>query len=105
MILPRNVKIGAYDYAIERWDPNQSRAVQRGGECDRMNKVIRVDTSFQPRRTVEILLHEVMHATWWEFGFGNSDPEERIIEMLSFALVTLAHDNPEFFAWVGRNAK
>ena len=95
--LPTKIKVGAYDYQVEDWHSNKSRAADRFGECDRINKVIRVDTSIGVR-SLETLLHEILHAAWFEWNVQKGDDEERCIETLSFALATIMRDNPGLFA-------
>jgi hypothetical protein len=99
--LPAGVKIGAYDYTVLEWDHREARAAGRAGETDRMNKIIRVDMSFD-ERTAETLLHEVIHAAWYEWGLRKGDDEERCVEVLGFALATVARDNPDLFPWISK---
>lgn len=98
-------RVGAHDYSLQTWPTNEARAACRFGECDRLNKVIRIDLMFGPRKTVETLLHELLHATFYELGVREQDDEERVTESLASGLTCLLRDNPGLFTWFDEQVK
>lgn len=96
MDLPKSIRIGYRDFAIEQWDSRHAVASSRYGECDKMNAVIRVDTQFGPIKAANTLLHEVMHAAWTMAGLDDSEEEERTVTSMSNVMTQVWRDNPDF---------
>jgi hypothetical protein len=100
--MPKSIRIGYRDYAVEHWPTNIATASNRLGECDRMNFVIRVREDMNPQLTAEVLLHEVIHAVW-EMGCMGDPPsgdEERCVNILGNQLTQVWRDNPKFIAFM-----
>jgi hypothetical protein len=63
------------------------------GSSDHIGNVITVHDRAAPSRTVEILLHEAIHAMLTGHDY---DQEEHIIVHLGESLASFLQDNPEF---------
>lgn len=102
--LPSKAKVGYCDYRIEVWEHAQADAANNHGETDRIRRIIRVDMFHGDRDGAQTLLHELMHAGWgmWEFG-DDKKIEERFVTVMASALATLWRDNPEVFEWIGKS--
>lgn len=97
--LPKSVRVGCFDYAIEEWDTRLANAAERFGECDRLNNVIRVRTDMPPARVAEVLLHEVLHVIW-EVGCCDSGDEEKVVSILAMVQCQVWRDNPDLIAFM-----
>jgi len=100
MALPKSIRVGYRDYAIESWVPALASAAGRWGECDRMNMVIRIRDDLLPSVTAEVLLHEVIHAAYQMGALDSDDKEERVVEVLGNQLAQVWRDNPEFVVFM-----
>lgn len=97
MKLPKTIKIGPYDYKIVHKKIREGEACV-GDFCSTRSR-IRVTTGMNDIRTVETLLHEVLHAVYYSFNIGHGldeAAEENIISLVSTGLAATLRDNPEF---------
>lgn len=72
----------------------------RYGECDHLNKTIRVCRDHGVRKSAETFLHEMFHAIFAEWTIEEGDKEERIVTTLGSAMCCAMRDNPEAFEWL-----
>ena len=93
-ILPVSVKIGYRHYVIEHWKGRVGIQAGRFGECDTSLAIIRVDDGWSKEKAANTLLHEIMHAIFFEYNMCDEDDEERIVCTMSNALITVMTDNP-----------
>lgn len=100
MKLPKTIRIGYHDFAIEAWPSAIAQASDRLGECDKLNNIIRVSDNLNDRTAANTLLHEVMHACWYIAGLEANDSEERTVNCLSNQLAQVWRDNPAFVAYL-----
>ena len=99
--LPEKVRIGAFDFQIQRWNSYQAAAAQRWGECSTTEFVIRIQVDMPTRhKAVDTVLHEIMHAIYVIFGVEDDDKEERIVSMFAKALAGVYRDNPWIIEWL-----
>lgn len=103
MEMPKKVKIGVFDFAIEDWHPRTAAHKRAYGECETANLVIRIDQSYDQRKVADSLLHEILHAVFWAWGVEDGDKEERLVNTLSTAICTVWRDNPDVIAWLNEN--
>lgn len=103
---PASVKVGAHTYKFHY--------IQLGthvGECLTTKKVIKIDKFLDGSYLVETILHETMHAIWYEWGIKNSEQsdsafaagvttEEHAINGLANGLMAVFRDNPKFRAFI-----
>lgn len=97
--LPSSVRIGAHDYSLEFMDRQAADQRIHGnfGMIDRNHHRIFVDRSWSPRKTMETILHEALHACYYEWELQEGDDEERIVAALGKALVAAIRDNQGLF--------
>ena len=104
---PRRVKVGAHWYRIiyKRIEASAS------GFCYRVAKKIEISDKLAGSYLAETLLHETMHAVWYEWGVVNSEmpmeayaagvaTEEHAINGLANGLMAVFRDNPQFRAFI-----
>lgn len=96
MDLPKSIRVGYRDYAVEPWSSVVASANGRLGECDRLNLIIRIRSDLNPMVTAEVLLHEVIHACYGNGVLEAEDSEERVTESLANQLAQVWRDNPHF---------
>jgi len=94
LVLPKELKIAAYDYAVKHVKIPESDGCV--GDFCSDTSTIRVTTGLRRKRAVETLLHEAMHAIWYSYTISNKDKEERTISVMSTAIAALLRDNPSF---------
>lgn len=106
MRLPDRVRIGPYDFFVEKWDAVSAAENQRYGECSSMAQTIRIQLNFATRwKAVDTFMHELTHAVLWAYGpFGEKDDEELKEEtmagVMGTAMVGFFRDNPWFTKWI-----
>lgn len=99
--LPSVVRVGAFDFDIEKWKRSKAEGAGRYGECALQELVIRVQEDFaHPTKAADTFIHELMHAIHWVYGMEDGDKEERLVNMMSTAMVTAYRDNPWMLGWL-----
>jgi hypothetical protein len=98
--LPKTIRVGHRDFAIENWDIQSASAEGRFGDCDNNNARIRVCTAHDAGKTVETLMHETLHACWNNGALGSKETEEKVVTVLAKQLAQVVRDNPEFVAFL-----
>jgi hypothetical protein len=100
-LLPPYVRVGPYEFRLERWKLIEAAAASRWGECSSASLTIRVQEEFpHPIKAVDTVLHEIMHAVFWTYGIQDSDDHERTVGALGTALTALHRDNPWLAGWI-----
>lgn len=111
--MPTHVKVGLYVYTVtqdgEAWAKyvNDGTAKDRMGFSDHNLLIIAVNPGVSPMQKADTLLHEVLHACWWNGSIGslealsdNADHEEFIISHMSPWLLMVLRDNPELLDYL-----
>jgi hypothetical protein len=104
---PTRVKVGAHTYTIHYIQPKTSHVAA----CYCAAKRIEVNTDLRGRFLAETLIHETMHAIWYEWGIRNSEmsasayavgltTEECAVNGLCNGLAAVLRDNPAFRKFV-----
>lgn len=97
MIIPKKLKIGGLD-----WEITENVDVARQGQCfgttHSFSQKIIMDTDSTEQKKVHTLIHEIMHAIWWQHGLSErfkDQPklEEELVTTLSFGLHQVLKDN------------
>lgn len=99
-LLPKCVKVGAWNYEIQRWDSKDADDARKYGETSNNQKIIRVDDSFTPQQTASTLLHEIIHAIYCRWRIEKPFDEEQIVDRLTEGLSAVWRDNPEVCFWI-----
>ncbi len=95
--LPSVLKIGALIYEL--------LIVPKGtlkdcwGECNNHNQNITLERGRRRDRTINVVIHEVLHACWDTAGLPDRCSEERAVTALANSLQQIIRDNPKFRKW------
>lgn len=99
MILPEKIKIGGFDWTIEK---NQHIANESGvfGSTHTLSQKIFLDPSTTDQKNEQTLLHEIIHVVVWQSGLGRRlerlderKLEEEIVQSISFGLYQVLKEN------------
>lgn len=104
--LPKSVRVGPYDVALEPMSPARQHVedvtgyfaypeVKIGFEAHPISAPYAADT----------LIHELNHAIYWVYGIKSEDDEERTVSTLSTGLVQVFRDNPWLLDWLKKALK
>lgn len=95
MGLPQSLKILSCPYSINYVEED---TLGKGISGDLDGDNIRVYKGFSPQRTVEVILHETIHAMLQSQGIPTK-LEERITSVLSESFTQFLIDNPTFILY------
>lgn len=98
--LPTSVKVGAWNYQIELWDTNEAIGQAASAECSTMAKIIHIRESDTRKRAAQNLLHEILHAVYYEWNMSAGDAQERVVSTMADGLAAVWHDNPGVMRWI-----
>lgn len=112
---PRRVLIGAHWYKIQYF-PEEKVNGKFVGLCFQAAKTIKIAGRLPKRMLAQTLLHEVMHAIYYEWGLTNSEmpddiyaagmnSEENCVNGLSLGLTTVFAANPKFASFIMQSLK
>lgn len=93
--LPKRVKVAHYSIPITPLSPELAKDLGRFGDFDGHKYVIRMEKGITDDKTRDVLLHELLHAAYWIYGLKDEDEEERIVTVLTTAMLTMMRDNPK----------
>lgn len=96
MNIPERIKIGGFDWSIKS-DANVTYEGQIHGSTHNQTQTIFLDQDGTQQKREQTLLHEIMHAIWWQSGlvkrFTDHKMEEEVIDALSNGLYQVLKDN------------
>lgn len=96
MKIPNTLKIGAFDWKIKE-DANVAYEGSINGSTHYGSQTIFITPESTNQKKEEVLIHESMHAIWWQTGLGkrfkDSQQEEEIIHALAHGLYQMLKDN------------
>lgn len=92
---PSSVKISYVTYKIEFVQP--SSFICWDGMCAHNALTIFVKLNNDIANT---LLHEILHAIWYQYQIKDEDKEERIVHTTANGLCFVMQANPDVFAWI-----
>lgn len=98
--LPNSVRVGAFDFRIEDWSPTAAHAERKFGDFCSLQCLIRVDSSVNPMKVLDTLIHEINHAIYWAYCLEAQDNEERTVGTMSTAWVQVYRDNPDLIRFI-----
>lgn len=99
--LPSSIRVGVYDFTLEKWSANRAAGAQRWGEFSTCEMRISIQIDMPTRiKAADTLLHEVGHAVYWAFGVVDDDKEERIVNLASTGWLCVYRDNPWLLDWL-----
>lgn len=99
MELPKELKIGGFQWSVEEHKDVAHEGNVFGSTHTQSQKFfIEPDLAIQKRD--QTLLHEIMHAIWWQSGLGkiyndkeHKEIEENVVHGLSMGLYQVLKDN------------
>ena len=91
----RDVKIAGQVYTIQEMPKGWHGQSNSYGQCDTEKLLIHLATQIPSTRKAETLLHELLHAIYYEYGVNHADDEEATVHILSAGLFQVFKDNPE----------
>ena len=96
MQLPEHVKIGGFDWTIHE-NQDVAREGNIFGSTHFTTQKIFIEPGLPEQKRDQTLLHETMHAIWWQTGLEriveDKKLEEKIIHALSMGLYQVLKDN------------
>lgn len=98
--LPKSIRVGYQDFAIEDWKASEAYVNSRSGECDKFHMVIRVRADLETKKKAEVLLHEVLHAAYDMGDLNDGSSEEKVVSVLGMQMTQVWRDNPEFIRFM-----
>ena len=99
--LPASIRVGAWDFAIEKWDSCTTAGRHRWGECSVNEMHLGIQRDMPSRaKAAQTFVHELTHAVWWAFGVDDSDKEERAVNLLATGWTCVYRDNPWLLDWL-----
>jgi hypothetical protein len=99
--MPHSVKVRDEMYSIEVWDKTLAEQARAHGRCERYYKRILIDISHGDLRIAATLLHEILHAIYWEHSLQDNDGEEDIVQSFERGLMQVFVDSPDVLAFIG----
>jgi len=101
--LPKAIRVGAFDFAVEVLKPMTAGALRRFGEFSAMENCIRVDPNADRIKVLDTLLHEINHAVFWAYNIDDKDDEERTVGHMASAWTQIYRDNPDLLRFISES--
>lgn len=99
--MPPTVTIGAHEFTLCTMPGTIAQGLMRFGQCHTSGFRIEISEACPaPSKVVETVLHEILHALWWNGSIRDEDKEERTIEILGTALTALCQQNLGLLDWI-----
>ena len=105
MPLPKRVKVGPFTYEVKLGGPEFAEDTRLLGHCDHRKLEIALLPGLADDATVEVLLHEILHACFNAVGqpleFVHKDAEEKAVVALAPILLQVLRANPAVLEYLG----
>ena len=99
--LPKFVRVGPFDYAIEHLPEIEVERHSRWGDCWPGQFVIRIAPSIPTAvKVADTFLHEVTHAIFAVMNIEEGDKQERVVAAIGTGLAQVYRDNPWLLSWL-----
>ena len=108
MKLPKSVKVGYRTFKIELKSKDFMEDMGKVADCDKEGGIIRLGKHHlkaSPQIAAEAILHEILHAIYYNWDLDDSDKEEKIVTQLTFGLCSVIVDNPKMWKWIMENIR
>jgi hypothetical protein len=94
---PKQVRVNGKIYKICFNEKNPLVEYDNHGHCDSAKLVIHVEGEQVPMEELDTLIHEILHAVWYQMTLTDIDDalEERIVRALGTGITGLLADNPK----------
>lgn len=94
--VPKKVLIGIHTYTISfHKDLKSETGDDMYGACYKALKQIKLSLDYTSHKVSETLLHELLHAIWYEYNIPDKTPEEKAVHMISYGFTKMMMDNPK----------
>lgn len=100
MILPKSIRVGAHDIHVSEMSQQESQGARHFGLFAPTASKIKVATHTAPIHVLDTMLHEVIHAIWWDRIFSNDATEENAVSAISAGMTQVLRDNPKLRKWI-----
>lgn len=91
--LPKTLRIGYETYRVNRLSPD---ANDEGNFCSDTRTINIHADGAAPRKVANTIIHETLHAIFYQSGMGNvTNQEEAIVNGIANGLSQVMRDNPE----------
>lgn len=96
MIIPEKLKIGGFEWSVQSHE-DVSRESDTFGSTHTATQKIFIEPNIPQQKKEQTLLHEILHAVWWQNGIERTTEdkklEERVVHSLSMGLYQVLKDN------------
>lgn len=99
----KTIKVGPHKYTVIQMHKDWHGETDSFGQCDTSAQTIKLSADMLCTRQVETVIHEILHAIYYEYSLEKCDDEEHMVSVLGQALTALFVDNPEFISYLSHN--
>lgn len=98
MILPPSIKVLGFDWEV-MYSRDVTYEANAYGTTHHSSQKLFIDPTTSEQKKAQTLLHELMHAIWWQTGLGkrydkdHPKIEEEVVHTLSMGLYQVLKDN------------
>lgn len=96
MELPKELKIGGFQWTVEEQKDIANESSVFGSTHTQSQKIF-IEPGLNIQKRDQTLLHEVMHAIWWQSGleriFDDRKMEEKVVHAMAMGLYQVLKDN------------
>jgi len=98
------VNILGNEYSIFWYQKEIPSCDDEWGQCQKDERIISIRIHRDPVFTLDTLLHEIMHAIWYEYQMNeDGEAEEAVVGKLSSGMVKVLAANPELVKFIKRS--
>ena len=100
--IPKKIRVSVNKYDVELKKEvylKKNQTTECYGVCNSTEKTIELSTSYPNHNVSCVLLHELLHALYYEYDLENRTPEEKVVSILSTGLTNLFVDNPKLLEY------
>lgn len=97
MKIPKKLKIGGFIWSVEESEKVSNEGEVFGSTHFKKQRIF-IDPSETQQKKEHTLIHEILHAIWWQTGLNNrykdkKEMEEEIIQAVAHGLYQVLKDN------------
>lgn len=92
MKIPKQIKVCGHVYEIEACDDAWMDDSEKWGQCDRQKLKIKYFSGLPESRMIETVLHEIVHAIYYEYDLETARTEEEFVTRMSAGLYQVFTD-------------
>lgn len=96
---PKVIKVMGKDYAI-KYVGTSPIAHENLGQCDHKKMLICIEEEQVPVEELDTVIHEILHAIWYQMSIGEGPMEEEpIVRRTANGLLQVILDNPSLLKY------